>query len=78
VGIAFVEYALRVAITTYLRKDLTKRETEKMLNDIFDDYDRAPLSSLSLKTRMAYALGIVDRRTVVCLLGASSKERMAS
>lgn len=60
-GAAFIEYALKAAITKHLRFDLPKRDYEKMIIDIFDDYDRAPLSSFSLKTRMAYALGIINR-----------------
>jgi DNA-binding MltR family transcriptional regulator len=63
VGVAFIEYALKSAITTHLRTDLTEEAADDMVADIFDDYDRAPLSSLSMKTRMAYGLGIIDGQT---------------
>jgi hypothetical protein len=63
IGTAFLEHALKTAISKHLRADLSKRDNDKMLVGIFDDYPAAPLSSLFFKTRMAYALGIIDRLT---------------
>ena len=60
VGTAFLEIALKQAITKHLRQDLSGDDYETMILSIFDDYDRSPLATFSLRIRMAFALGIID------------------
>jgi hypothetical protein len=63
VGTAFLEIGLKQAITKHLRRDLSGDDYENMILSIFDDYDRSPLATFSLRIKMAFALGIIDNRT---------------
>ena len=63
VDTAFLEIGLKQAITKHLRQDLSSDDYENMILSIFDDYDRSPLATFSLRIKMAFALGIIDNRT---------------
>jgi len=52
---SFIDFALRKAITTHFRKDITESE----LNRVFDE-PNSPLSNLSAKITFARALGIIQ------------------
>lgn len=55
---AALEHALRVAITTHLRSDLTETEAEALFSV---GNSTGPLAGFDVRLNVAFALGIIDR-----------------